>query len=60
VHQVCAESYAVRYMHEYSMTVVIQIDSSRALTALSYDTDDITHLNFVSTFRHYYCIWFVT
>jgi hypothetical protein len=35
VHQVCAESYAVGYMHECSMTVVIQIHSSCTQTALS-------------------------
>jgi hypothetical protein len=35
VHQVCAESYAVGYMDEFSMTVVVQIDSSCTLTALS-------------------------
>jgi hypothetical protein len=34
VHQVCAESYAVGFMDEYDMTVVIQIDFSCALSAL--------------------------
>ena len=35
MHQVCAVSYAVGYMDGFSMTVVIQINSSYALTALS-------------------------
>jgi hypothetical protein len=35
VHPVRAESYAVGYLDELSMTVVVQIDSSCALTALS-------------------------
>ena len=35
MHHVCVESYAVGYMDECSMTVVIQIDSSWAPSALS-------------------------
>jgi len=35
VHEVSAESYAVEYMDEYGMTVLIETDSSRALTAPS-------------------------
>jgi hypothetical protein len=35
VQQVCAESHAVWNMDDCMMTVVIQIDSSRALTVLS-------------------------
>ena len=34
MHQDCAESYAVGYLDEFSMTVVVQIDSSCALTGL--------------------------
>ena len=35
MHVVCAESYAVEYMDECVMTVVVQTDSYSALTALS-------------------------
>jgi len=35
VHQVCAASYAGGYMDEFSMMVVVQIDSGCALTILS-------------------------
>jgi hypothetical protein len=35
MHQVCAESYAVGYMDEYGMTVVVQIDSACELAALT-------------------------
>jgi hypothetical protein len=34
VHQIWAESIAVEYRHEYGIMVVVQIDSSWALTAL--------------------------
>jgi hypothetical protein len=39
VHQVCAESYAVGYMDEYGMTVVVQINLACELTALT-----LTHM----------------